>query len=184
VFNKYNTMAYNTAGLWPLYALMPFFFQSTPLYAVCACGVAIVSSLGHAVASVVMLSYSPGAVSALLLVCPSAMYAATLLCNNNFAGHASVHVAAMAAGAFCHVGVALTFFLASILGYLPEGLFPFFMYGIFSIELGLVCRLFGGPTEKFIAEKQKAKDDKRYKTLQGHLEGLHDQQDSENAALL
>lgn len=60
-----------------------------------------------------------------------------------------------------------------MLGYLPEVFFPFFMYGIFSMELGLVCRLFGGPTEKFIAQKKLERDSKRYKTLQGHLEDLH-----------
>lgn len=173
-------MAYNTAGLWPLFMLMPFFFQTTPLYAVCACAVAVVSSLGHVASSVIMLSYSPGTMSAVLLVCPSAIYSAYLICEHNFAGHASVYVASMAAGAFCHVGVGCTFFLASLLGYLPEVFFPFFMYGIFSIELGLVCRMYGGPTEKFIGKKKQERDDRRYKTLHGHLEDVN----SEHASLL
>jgi hypothetical protein len=186
VFNRYNTMAYNTAGLWPLFMLMPFFFSSTPLYTVCACGVAVVSSLGHLAASVLMLSYSPGLASALLLVCPTAMYSATLLCNNYFVGHASVHVAAIAAGGFCHIAVGFTFFLVNILGYLPEGVFPFFMYAIFSIDLGVVCRLFGGPTEKFIAQKKLERDEQRYKTLRGHLEQLQQEQEEEeeHSALL
>lgn len=176
MFDKYNTMAYNTAGLWPLFMLMPFFFTSTPLFAICACGVALVSSCGHVVASLVMLSYCPGTASALLLVCPSAMYAAYLLCQHYFVGHPSVYVAGVAAGGFCHVAVGFVFFFVKMLGYVPDCLFPIGMYSIFSIDLGVVCRLFGGPTEKFIANKKLERDRARNRNF--------DDLEDENSALL
>jgi hypothetical protein len=175
-------MAYNTSGLWPILMLMPFFFSSTPLYAICVCGVVLVSCCGHFVASIVMLAYSPGAISSLLLVCPAALYSAYLLCTHYFVGHPSVYVAGMASGGLCHVAVGGMFFTVNLLGLVPEKLFPIAMYWIFSVGLGTVCRLFGGPTEKFIQQKQKEKDAKRYKTLQGHLEDIANE--DEHSALL
>ena len=162
-------MAYNTAGLWPIYMLVPFIFHSTPFLAECACGVALVSSLGHVASSAVMLSYSPGTAAALVLVCPSASYAATLIANHYFCAHPSVHVASAAAGAFCHAGVGFTFFIANILKLLPEEIFPFFMYGVFSIDMGLVCRLFGGPLEKFIVKKKHIRSNEHYATISGDM---------------
>lgn len=75
------------------------------------------------------------------------------------------------------MAVAFTFFLVKLLGYVPDAFFPLGMYCIFSLALGLVCRLFGGPTEKFIAAKKLERDRERYGLMGENLE-------DENSALL
>ena len=74
------------------------------------------------------------------------------------------------------MAVGFMFFTVNMLGYLPEWLFPFAMYAIFSFELGIVCRLFGGPLEKFILNKKLERDRERYPNT--------DDLDDENSALL
>jgi len=182
VLSRYNAMAYGTAGIWPMLMAMPFFFTSSPLYAIFACGTVVVSSCGHLMSCVLMLDYSPGAFSSLVLVGPSAVYSTTLIANEYFASHPSVHVASVFAGAACHAVVAFMFFAVDIMNIFPQWLWPIAMWGTFSFEMGMICRMFGGPTEKFIAEKKREKESKKFKTLQEHIDDINNS--TEHSSLL
>lgn len=169
-FNQYNVMAYNTVAIWPLVMVSPIIFTSVPLFSMCVCGVVIVSSCGHIVSSLIMLSYSPGTVASLLLVIPSAIYSAYLLCLVYFVGHPSVYVAGMLSGACCHAAGGALLFSIYIIGIFPEGLLPICLYFIFSFILGFVCRLYGSPMEVFLARKKREKDVARYQLVQQNLD--------------